>query len=472
MHYILLDFGSTFTKAAVVDVDEKRVIYTTKTVSTVSTDARIAMEACYANIKAEIGNSAFEAARKMATSSAAGGLRMVVAGLTYSLSLAAGKNAAFGAGAKILKTFARRLTPEDIAEIESLNVEIILICGGYEEGNIQDILHNVDMLSKSKISVPFIYAGNSTAAKAASGCLRAYNKTRYISQNIIPRIGVLNARPTEQIIRSIFLERIVNMKGLGTIKSGLDNAIIPTPAAVLEAGNLLSCGTKTSPGLGPLMVVDIGGATTDVHTFCLPRSADNAKIIGSPEPYAKRTVEADLGMRESSCLIMEQIGYDNVSKELGISEEHLCAAINNRVNNIGFLPENREQIKDVYEEQELAIDHKLSVLASNIAVRRHAGCLEPRQSKVCSLLQHGKNLEDIRLVIGTGGPIINSRNPAHILRETLKSDHDRKFNILLPKNIDRLVIDADYIMYAMGILKDYDPDVALTIMKNSLRDVA
>ena len=144
---ILIDFGSTFTKAVVVDRSERTVRQTFRTPSTVGTDASIGLRKCLDAIRDCIGPSALAEADTTASSSAAGGLRMVVVGLTPSLSLMAGKNAAYGAGAKVIRAFSGRLSDEDLIAISKIRPEIILLCGGYEGGNSSWVLENAEKLA-------------------------------------------------------------------------------------------------------------------------------------------------------------------------------------------------------------------------------------------------------------------------------------------------------------------------------------
>lgn len=465
---ILIDFGSTFTKAAVADLEAGRIIYTVKTPSTVQTNAREGLTICYDSIRQEIGADRFQCAKKLATSSAAGGLRMVVVGLTETLSNTAGRNAAFGAGAKILKTYAGSLTDSDIQEMEALNVEIILFCGGYEGGNIKIVRHNAEMLLRMSVntSVPIIYAGNSEFIQELK--ILFYHKHRevFVVSNIIPQVGVVNSLPAEILIRNIFLERITNMKGLGEVKKVLDSIVMPTPASVLQAGELLSLGCEAEDGFGPLMIVDIGGATTDIHSYCLCMAADGARIIGVEEPYAKRTVEGDLGMRESCGLTIGEAGVAAAAADLTVTEDEIQRFIDRRLKNIEFLPKG--SLVDC--QAELLFDQQLARYACRFAVRRHAGILEAVPSKLFAKLQRGKNISCVTTIIGTGGPIINSDDPRGILSEALKTSKDDKLQILLPEAA-RLMLDQDYIFYAAGMLKEINPQAAIKIMKNSIREV-
>lgn len=455
-YYVLADFGSTFTKAAVVSQEEERVIFSTQHPSTVHTDASVALNQCFKDVEGVIGKSALQQAHIRATSSAAGGLRMAVVGLTKRLSLAAGKNVAFGAGAKIIGVSSGKLTQQKIAELEASPLEMLLFCGGYEHGAKTVLMHNAEMLAQSTITCPIIYGGNSEIAHEIRTILIQGNKECFVVPNIIPNVDQLETAECESIIRDLFMKRIINMKGLSQVQKVV-KSIIPTPAAVLAAGELLAKGTDDQEGYGSLMIVDVGGATTDVHSYLDNVAGEGAKLIGAPEPYAKRTVEGDLGMRESSDTLMQEAGYEHVAKKLAIEPDALRQSIENRVTNHDFMAETQT---------EQLIDQSIAVNAVKIAARRHAGRWEPIHSSNCSKIQIGKNLANVKLVIGTGGPVINSIDPSEILTGVLKRPADHY--ALLPQKC-AFYIDRDYILYAAGLLSGIDQDFAFRVMDNSLK---
>ncbi|MDO4554467.1 MAG: glutamate mutase L [Lachnospiraceae bacterium] len=464
--YILIDFGSTFTKAAVVSAKEKKIVFTTMTPSTVHKDAKLGLDICYSRIKQNLGTEVFDGARKLATSSAAGGLRMIVVGLTRNLSISAGRNAAFSAGAKIIKTYTGLLTSGDIEAIDQSKVEIIFLCGGFEGGNESGIIHNAKMLGRCRSNIPIIYSGNSKAIHEVRKQLLIRQKECALVDNIIPEIGKVNSGPAEELIRQVFMSRITDMKGLDKVRGELENVLMPTPAAVLRAGALLSRGTENKEGLGPLMIVDVGGATTDVYSHAESTLYESAKCIGSPEPYSKRTVEGDLGMRESSDHVIAEIGYERVASDLGITVESLRSSIDRRLKKRDFLPSDDTSAK----KREALIDQQIAKYAVNLAARRHAGHAEAVHSTICKFIQCGKNLTEIATVIGTGGQVVKSREPKEILKEVLIQERDKINKILLPESCC-FMIDADYIFYAAGLLSQIDPDTALSIMKASIKEV-
>lgn len=455
---ICIDFGSTYTKMVCVNLEEKRVVATDKCPSTVHYNATIGLNKCYDVAKAAIGEKNFNSALKLATSSAAGGLRMAVVGLTKSLSIEAGRNASYSAGAKIVYSMAGLITDADLKTIEVADAEILLFCGGYEGGNVSGLLHNAEMLSQSNLQIPIIYAGNSSVSKNIRKILVSKGKECFLAENIIPTIGSLNMASTADIIRGLFMNRITNMKGIGYVQREMDEPIVPTPAAVLMAGKLLSDGTKKEKGMGHIMLADIGGATTDIYSFIENKSYEGAKCIGSPEPFAKRTVEGDMGMRESSVCLVREVGEKNFAKRCGVSEEFLKAAI-----------EKRTTFKEYVSEDsiERIIDYNIACGALKISARRHAGYVAKEFNDGCRLVQYGKNLTDVKTIIGTGGIIVNEYNPYKILENVRVESHELG-HVLLSESVNSMV-DHDYVIFAAGILRKYDEDAALTIMKKSLK---
>lgn len=455
---ILVDFGSTFTKAAVVSLEEEKLIFTTQTPSTVKTDARIGLEICFDRIRDKIGNEGFDGAVRLASSSAAGGLRMVVVGLTDSLSMMAGKNAAFGAGAKVIKAFSRKLTDNDICEIEKINPEIILLCGGYEGGNVNWSIDNANKLAKSvNIHAPIVYAGNSKISSEIRFLFLNQKKECLIARNIIPDVGILDVESAVETIREIFMKKITNMKGFDKVKEYVGNVVMPTPAAVLTAGKILAQGTEKYSGLGEVMIVDVGGATTDVHSFSPEKKHSDIRVVGAPEPYAKRTVEGDLGVRESSNSLIEAADCSKLVNFFGITKEYVESAVERRISDTSILASS---------DTEKNVEFFLAAESVRIATRRHAGQFFSGYSNKVNMIQKGKDLKNVELIIGTGGPIINGINPKAIL-ESVLTDSNTEAHILLPKKAEFL-LDKKYILYAAGLLSQIDENIAFKVIKDNL----
>lgn len=455
---IMIDFGSTYTKIACVSLTEHRLIRGGSFPSTVRSDARVNLEQCLCFAQETLGRDNAESALKLCSSSAAGGLRMAVIGLTERLSYVAGRNTAFGAGGKIIASYSGALTPEQVRELELSQAEIILLCGGYERGNRSTVLHNAELLSTSHIAVPVIYAGNSSIAPQVRAMLVSREKKCLLADNIIPDVGVLNTASAESAIRDQFMKRIVNMKGIGCVRSALGEVLMPTPAAVLAAGTLLSEGSAAQKGLGALMMVDVGGATTDVYSFNENRPHPGARLAGISEPYAKRTVEGDMGMRESSVCILREIGTQTLSEGTGLTPAQVEQGIEWRITDTGRLP-------DTADEQRL--DQELAGQAVSISVRRHAGHIERVWTTSSRQHQIGKNLTEISEIIGIGGVLVNSGDAPAILRRAALEAGESE-DILLPRTL-HAHLDRDYVFFAAGLLRQHDEETAMAIMKASIR---
>ena len=458
MKYVIaIDFGSTFTKIVIIDREQKKVIHSDKTPSTVGHDAAIGMNKCFDIAKEIIGDEEFAKAQKLASSSAAGGLRMAVIGLTKSLSLMAGEAAALGAGAKVIGNYIGRLGEDDVRSLEESNAEILLFGGGYEHGNQSMVLHNAEMIANSNIRFPIIYCGNSDISADIRRIMFSHKKECFLVENMLPHLGEKNVEPVQEVIRNLFLQRITDMKGFDQVKKEFDNDFMPTPKAVLGAGELLSKGTETQEGLGQLMIVDIGGATTDVYSMNQNKSFKGAKMTGLPEAYEKRTVEGDLGMRESSAGVLTGKYLTAAAEKTGLSEERIQTSIAMRMDDHDFLPNT---------EDEREIDDCIAATAISRAARRHAGYVQKAYERGSRLFQYGKNLTEITSVIGTGGILVFNENAATLLKEVQKRQGEDE--ILLPEVV-KPYLDTEYVLFAAGLLREFDEETALLIMKNSLK---
>lgn len=248
------------------------------------------------------------------------------------------------------------------------------------------------------------------------------------------------------------------MKGLSKICGEIGGILMPTPAAVLSAGELLAVGTSGTPGMGDLMIVDVGGATTDIHSYAEHKSFEGARFIGATEPYAKRTVEGDLGMRESSDALCNEVGTVKIAEYLGADEDYIQASIARRVGHTGYLPDTEEEVR---------LDQAIAHFAVRLAARRHCGRIERILSSNCNRLQTGKNLTTVSTIVGTGGEIINSKDPTALLKGALVNRAEEP-DALLPENA-AVYIDSEYILYAAGLLRNYDEDLAHAVLRNSIK---
>ena len=451
---LLIDVGSTFTKVTAVDVENKCVLGTARSFTTVETDINFGLNNAVEELKKKIGEITFE--EKYACSSAAGGLKMVAIGLVPDLTAKAAKMAALSAGAKLQKTFSYELSEEERDEIYALKPDIVLLCGGTDGGNTECILHNAQMLASIPLNIPVVVAGNKSVSGKVAKMLEESGKDVRLTENVMPEFNVLNIDPAQKKIRDVFLERIVRAKGMTHVEGLIKGILMPTPSAVLKCAALLSKGTKHQAGVGDLMVVDIGGATTDVYSICDGRPLNPAVVLkGLPEPHDKRTVEGDLGARYSVHSVIEAFGFDEFCEKSGLTAEqvnHCLDAVTKDKSIIAADPVQK------------TFDNCVGGCCAALAARRHAGTIE-KTFGMCGeiYVQTGKDLKRVSHVIGTGGPIIDASEPLKILKEVSTPVP----GVLLPKD-PKFAVDKKYILAAMGILSEYYPDVALEILNKEL----
>ena len=361
---LLIDFGSTYTKLTAVDIGEEKILATAASYTTVGTDINDGLNEGLKILEEKIGKTDYDAV--YACSSAAGGLRMVTSGLVPELTVEAAKLASLGAGAKTVGVYSFELTNDDIEEIRELNPDIFLLVGGTDGGNTDCIINNARMLAQMKPEFPIIIAGNRTASSQIKEILSDFEI--YVCPNVMPKFGTLQIEPTQKQIREIFLNRIIHAKGLSRAGELLSDIIMPTPSAVLNAMKLLADGCEDEPGIGELVAIDVGGATTDVYSIAdgMPEHM-NTVYKGLPEPYAKRTVEGDIGMRYSIQGIVDAQGINKISELSKIPCERAEKLI-------GYLRKNTDKVPDGDIELE-ALDFALASCAVDEAITRHAGTI-------------------------------------------------------------------------------------------------
>jgi uncharacterized protein (TIGR01319 family) len=447
---LLVDFGSTYTKAVLVDLKTGSVVSRSQARSTVKDDVKKGLKVAIEKLSNKEGEKLAASKEYLASSSAAGGLKMVCSGFVPELTSEAAKRVALGAGAKVVASFSHKLTRLEIEKIRELAPDIILLAGGTDGGDSKVILHNAHFLADAaKLNGQVLVAGNKEVSDEILKIFGSVNKKVRITENVLPDIGKINPEPCNREIRELFIKHIVSAKGIE------EDVLMPTPSAVLDAARLLAEGVCKENGLGDLIVVDIGGATTDVISIgAQTPHKTNVVVRGLPEPFAKRTVEGDLGVR---------YGADKII-EIFSAQEHA--------------PDNQlmEYAQKVFGKQILPkddmdnmFDSELAYVALKEAVKRHVGRLELVYGPLGAMeFQYGKDLTKIDYVIGTGGPIVFSKSPRKILEGAL---FDKSIPECLKPQKPRFFIDNNYMLFAAGLLKKSFPLQALKLIKNSLREV-
>lgn len=456
----LVDFGSTYTKVILVDKLAQRIVAFSETQTTVEKDIMIGYEKALAKAKEQLGQEC-EWVDCLVCSSAAGGLKMVASGLVKGLTSEAARLVCLGSGAKMLGVFSQKLTSKDVDKVKELNPDIILLAGGTDGGNQECIIHNAKKLSKEITHIPYVAAGNKNAMDDLETIFHKSGVYYKITENVMPVMNEVQIEPAREVIRNIFMEKITEAKGLGKAKERCSKEIIPTPMAVLRAVELLAKGTEHKKGWGPLMVIDIGGATTDVHSACEGHPTQSGTILkGLVEPFLKRTVEGDLGMRVSAESLRDSVGMRELQEIAQESFAYIADRCTLLSENTGLLAKNKREVD---------FDESLASAAVKVAVSRHAGILESVYTPLGMVFyQTGKDLSSIRKIIGTGGVLAHSKNPDRILRYSLL-DKTRPEQ-LMPKE-SKFVIDDTYMMSAAGLLSERYPELAFALMSDYLKEV-
>jgi len=452
---LLIDFGSTYTKLTAVDVEGEQILGTAAAYTTVQTDINEGLTEGLKKLEEKVGK--LEYAECYACSSAAGGLRMITSGLVAELTGEAAKLASLGAGAKVIGVYAFEMTEDDLEEIQAAKPDIFLLVGGTDGGNTACILHNARMLATLAPEFPIVVAGNRSAVRECQRILEGHEV--YVCPNVMPKFGVLQIEPTQKKIREIFLNRIISAKGLSKAAQLLSDIMMPTPSAVLQAVELLAKGCEGELGIGDLVALDVGGATTDIYSVAdgMPEHM-NTVYKGIPEPYAKSTVEGDIGMRYSLQGIIDAAGIQKVCQLSGLTEERVLELTADLKQNTDKVPNGDAELE--------ALDFALASCAVEEAVTRHAGTMEETYTMMgLTYVQTGKNLTKVQQIVVTGGSLIHTKRTEQIAAKALYSPQNP--TSLRPKAAD-VWVDRTYILAAMGLLSSYYPQVALRIMKKEL----
>jgi uncharacterized protein (TIGR01319 family) len=458
---LLIDFGSTFTKVRAVDLESGSLLASAQARSTVGSRIMEGLENALDSVREQVPDAGdFGDWLRLASSSAAGGLRIVAVGLIHDLTAEAARRAALGAGGKIVATFANGLTARDVARIEELTPDLIVLAGGTDGGNSACILANASALAQSQATCTIIVAGNRNAEEEVAARLREGGKQIVVVENVLPTLTTLNIDPCSRAIRDVFMERIVDSKGLNEAESFVERILMPTPHAVLVGCRLLAEGPSGSAGLGELMCVDVGGATTDVYSIAsgAPRS-EKVSVHGLPEPYVKRTVEGDLGLRVNARSIVDAIGDEELAQDLGVKAEVVTSRADTLSEQTELLPES---------DDDAAFDVALARSAVSVAARRHAGQIEvaygPRGK---FFVQTGKDLRSVQTLIGTGG-IFASRTKEDAARALAAATHQPGFDESLVPEAPVLYVDSEYVLYAAGLLAEVAPEAAYRLAEASI----
>lgn len=398
----------------------------------------------------------------LTTSSAGGGLQILVFGLTLFDSASSAKRAAYGSGGVILDTFAvndNRSAVEKMQLIRLLRPDIILFSGGTDGGNISSIVRMGELLSLAhpkpkfgeKTKIPLVYAGN----KDAQPFIQSLFKDQFelhIVPNIRPTLQDENLPPAQDMIHQLFMDNVMEQApGYGSLKVVVNDQIIPTPSGVIKSLQLIS------KELGKNVIsVDIGGATTDVFS----------NILGK----YYRTVSANYGMSYSISNVMKDATFVRIKTWLpdNLDENYIRNYISNKMLYPLHNPENDFQ---------LMIEHAVAREAIKMSKKQHMN-MHFNTEKISFLDRLKKmdldkflecfyvekleekrkfHMKDIGIMIGAGGVISQAPSNKHALLMIVDS--------LRPVGITEIWRDNHFISPHLGKLSDIDEDLALDLLK-------
>lgn len=445
---LIAEIGSTTTLVSAFALgDSPRLLGQGQAATTVlEGDVRAGLNRAIDALKANLGTGTLDYGELLASSSAAGGLKMCVHGLVYDMTVSAAKAAALGAGAIVRQTTAGRLTGDDLAEQRAIKPNLILLAGGTDGGERETALYNARRIAKEGTGSPVLYAGNVQNQSAILAIFNEANIPVYLAENVYPHLDALNIEPVRKVIHAAFEKHIVSAPGMEHIRELVTGAILPTPGAVMEAAMLLY------EEIGDLCVLDIGGATTDVHSVT-QGSDEIAKLATAPEPFNKRTVEGDLGLFVNAHHLVEQIGEAKLSRELGLD----VAAV---MRDYQAIPASEAQF---------ALTSRLCLEAGLTAINRHAGRLRHYYTpQGRATAAEGKDLTLVKTIIGTGGALTRLPERERILRQL--ADCNAGGSMLYPRpNAMRPAFDESYIMASLGVLAKTNPQAAKQLLLSTLR---
>lgn len=464
---LVYDIGSTYTKAAAFSDEGGRLAYLGRgqsptTLSNVMEGTRGAEEALRAQ-----GIDFAPELRRYSSCSAAGGLRMVALGYMPRVTVKAAKEVAMTAGARVMQVVSADEPLSFRREVlREINPDIILLSGGTDGGDEACVLENADMICELKSKATVIlgcnrYIQRTVAEKfAAAGieCVRV--------PNIMPTIHELKVAPARAAIHEQFIRQITRARGLLEFQSTLeDRVVVPTPGAVLLASELLAKGSYEQEGSGALILVDIGGATTDIHS-AIPELEkltieERGLVINNEKQFSYRTVEGNLGLRVSAMGIPDAVGPKAVVRAMdggfGVEPDDVLDYTEDLERHTDHIPAD---------EREASLDRALASCAISVALRRHAGVYAQEADPVMGVMAGtamGRDLRNVRRVLCVGGIFVHTDEARG--RELVRRCFADPGISLLPLEEPEILLDRDYIFYALGVLGKHFPDMVLDFMK-------
>lgn len=443
----LADFGSTYTKVRLVDPGEGRLAGAGEAPTSIGIDLMEGYDEALAAALSAAGARAAAIDDRLAVSSAGGGLRVAAVGLVADLTAAAARQAALNAGARVEAVLSGELGEADLDRLQAARPEIVLFAGGTDGGQAELVLENARQLSERGIAGHAVVACNAEVAEQAAEILRAAGTEAVVAGNVMPELGRLEVESAREAILRVFLDHVIGGKGLSASPEFERMVRLPTPEAVFEATRLLD----------DVVVLDVGGATTDVHSS---RSAEVAapgiEDPLLPPPLALRTVEGDLGLRAGAEGVLA-VDRRWIEDEATAEPSAIRQGVSIRSEDPKWLPEGAR-------EEEL--EALLAIGCGTQALRRHCGTmlLARGEKGPPTLVRDGPDLREVALILGTGGVFAHRGDGEAILRRVLERRAPRS---LAPEE-PAIRVDRSYVLAAAGLLATADPAAAERLLRDQL----
>ncbi|WP_310964928.1 glutamate mutase L [Nocardioides terrisoli] len=438
---LCVDFGSTFTKALLVDVDGGGLLGTATHRTTIDTDLMDGYDGCVAALRAD--HPDVDAAEQRACSSAGGGLRIVVVGQEELVTAEAGRRVALSSGGIVVGVLSHPHPPGSWQELAAeARPDVVLLTGGTDGGNAAPLLENAAELAAGSWRGPVVVAGNAAAREQVSATLTDAGLPVVLTGNVLPRIGELDPEPARSAVREMFLAHVIGGKQLSARPEFVSMVRGATPDVVLTGVEVLAEALDLGTGVA---VVDVGGATTDVHSVVRldPETAELRRDVVAVTPVT-RTVEGDLGMRWSA------VSTVSAAIDAGLADPMLVPAGERRTADPGFLPTTEAQRVD---------EETIARAAVVLAVRRHVGRSRVVMSPDGRVVERsGKDLREIDLMVGSGGVLRNASaaTASAILAAATGESTDGWQQPARP----RVVVDRVHLLVAVGLLAGDHPAAA------------
>jgi uncharacterized protein (TIGR01319 family) len=424
---LCVDVGSTFTKAAVIETDSGALLATAAHPTTVGTDVMDGVDAVFRAL-APHGRPE----ERLVCSSAGGGLRIAVVGYEEDVTAEAGRRVALSAGGKVVHVTHGELTGAGVAALRQAQADIVLLVGGTDGGNADVLMHNARRIAAARLTAPVVLAGNAEIADEVAAVLEGTGRRFWVTGNVVPRIGEIAPEGARAAIRAAFLAHVIGGKGLSRGRGFAELVQAPTPDAVLGGVEVLADVVG-----GDVLVVDIGGATTDVYSVITPQGEDATihRDVVAPLWHA-RTVEADLGMRWNAEGIVEAAERERIP--LSAATIGYAARV---AADTGHLASS---------DAEWAAERELASAAALVAVRRHGRPAHPSERP--------RPLSEVRLVLGSGGVLRHSPEAVRGgVLAAIASDHGGGWRV---PDRARTGVDTAYLLFAVGLLAPAYPKAA------------